>query len=139
VTGTQGAAIVPVEITFQSTPVVIARTTTNANGAFSVQAKVPAGAEPGTHIVRAAGTASCFTEVRVEAATSPTTSSTRTGAVGPSLAFTGANPAALVWIALVALTVGCALVGAERRQRSRRAAIDRERRMRRIVSSSTTR
>jgi hypothetical protein len=127
VTGSQGGANVPVTITFESEPVVIANVTTNAQGAFHVEATVPPGAEPGVHTIRAVGQTSCAAEVVLVGSAGQSPS--RGG--GSDLAFTGANPFVLVLIALVVLTIGFVLVAGERRHRTRRATIRRERRARR--------
>jgi hypothetical protein len=138
VTGTQGDPNVAVDIVFESTPIVIGHATTNAAGAFSAQVAVPAGAEPGTHIVRIDGRTSCATQVQVERAGANPPGAQR-GPVGPSLAFTGSNAFNLVLFALVAMTIGSALVGAERRQATKKATIRRERRARRTKERATSR
>jgi hypothetical protein len=127
VTGTQGVPNVPVTITFESEPVVVATAMTDAQGAFQVEATVPPGATPGVHTVRATGQVSCAAEVELVAASA--VSPSRGG--GSGLAFTGTNPLTLVLVALMALTVGYVLVAGERRHRARRSAIRRERRERR--------
>jgi hypothetical protein len=132
VTGTQGEPGIDVTLTFESEPVVIATATTDAQGAFQVEAAIPAGAAPGVHTVRVQGHTSCAAQVRVvDTATPPPGGGSRSS----GLAYTGANPLVLVLVALVVLTVGFVLVAGERRHRARRATIRRERRARRAQHS----
>jgi hypothetical protein len=134
ITGTQAGAGVPVTLTFESEPVVLATVTTDARGEFRVEATVPPGAEPGVHLIRAQGVTSCAAEVVISRpAVQP-----YSGSRGSGLAFTGANPVALVLVALMALTVGYVLVAGERRQRTRRSTIRRERRERRRRTPTPT-
>ena len=128
INGTQGEAGIPVTLTFESDPIVIATATTDVRGAFQVDATLPAGAEPGIHTIRVQGHTSCAAQVRVVGADSVQPPG---GSRSSGLAYTGANLLVLVLIALVVLTLGFVLVAGERRHRTRRATIRRERRARR--------
>ena len=134
ITGTQGEPNVTVDLFFESGPVFLGSVTTDANGRFATQAAVPAGAADGRHRVTATGVVSCSASLTIASGdgrgddgTPPRqTSSTRT--VGPGLAFTGANTMGLVLFALVVMTIGIALFGAERRNSSVREARRAQRR-----------
>ncbi len=112
----------PVTLTFTSDPVSLGTVNANANGQFSTTVTIPSNATAGTHTITASGASASggtlvlsasVTVTRAGAAAAP-------GAAG-RLAFTGSTDTApLLWIALVSLVVGAALVvGARRRLTTR--------------------
>jgi hypothetical protein len=116
---------------FATDPVVLGTATTDARGAFTLDAKLPADAKPGVGTIRVLGRTSCDCEVNVVEDAALAVAASRGSGSGSALAFTGANPLTLVLVALVTLTVGFVLVAGERRHRVRRSTIRRERRERR--------
>ena len=102
-----------------------------------MDARLPADTPPGVHTIQLQGQASCAAQVRLVG--DATIAPLNQGGRSSGLAFTGANPLVLVLIALVVLTIGFVLVAGERRHRTRRATIRRERRARREHATSTTR
>jgi hypothetical protein len=95
-----------ITITFESTPVVLATTVADASGSFSETVRIPRGATPGEHTLRASGTAAGGGTRTVSA---PFT------VVGGGLAFTGANILLLAVIAVGLVIVGTFLVTSKRR------------------------
>ncbi len=93
----------------------------NANGQFSTTVTIPSNATAGTHTITASGASASGGTLVLSASVTVT----RAGAAAPGaagrLAFTGSTDTApLLWIALVSLVVGAALVvGARRRLTTR--------------------
>ena len=104
---------------FATDPVVLGTATSDARGAFTLDAKLPADAKPGVGTIRVLGRTSCDCEVNVveDAALAVAASRGSGSGSGSALAFTGANPLTLVLVALVTLTVGFVLVAGKRRHR----------------------
>jgi hypothetical protein len=105
-----GTGFVPgsvLEIFFESTPVLVATTTADANGRFTVTFALPAGTEPGTHTVRVGGT-SCPIEI---------------GGGGAGLAFTGSDTRTIVLGGLAVIGIGLVLYVAGRRRASARSTL----------------
>jgi hyaluronoglucosaminidase len=116
ISGSQAPPGATLTIVFESDPVVIATTTADASGRFTVQATIPANATPGRHTIRVEGATGCSAEVFVPGPSA---------AAGPararpsgSLAFTGWSALTYAVIGLISLTVGLLLVAADRRART---------------------
>jgi hypothetical protein len=111
-------------LTFASDPVTLGTVTANANGQFSVTVTIPSNATAGTHTITSTGLGANGSTLVLSASLTVTRGAAAAGAAGP-LAFTGSTDTApLLWISLVALVSGAALVvGARRRStmRSREA------------------
>jgi len=111
----------PVSLTFTSDPVSLGTVNANANGQFSTTVTIPSNATAGTHTITASGASASGGTLVLSASVTVT----RAGAAAPGaagrLAFTGSTDTApLLWIALVSLVVGAALVvGARRRLTTR--------------------
>lgn len=95
-----------ITITFESTPVVLETTVADASGSFSETVRIPRGAAPGEHTLRASGTA---------AGGGTRSISVPFTVVGGGLAFTGANVLMLAAIAIGLVIVGTVLVTAKHR------------------------
>lgn len=117
-----------VTLTFFSTPVVLGTTTVNADGAWSDQVTIPAGATPGPHTLRASGFAQDGSARVVDialtvlgAAAAPSTPGV---APGDGLAATGSTLTVGLLILVALLTVGGTtfVVGQRRRQRTKVSA-----------------
>ncbi len=109
-----------VTLTFASDPVTLGTVTANANGQFSATATIPSNASAGTHTITASGTGANGSTLVLSASLTVTGGAAAAGARGP-LAFTGSTDTApLLWISLVALVSGAAMVvGARRRSTMR--------------------
>jgi hypothetical protein len=104
-----------------STPVTLGSTTADPQGAFTTTVTIPADTTPGNHTIVATGLTSGITASFAIVVTGAST----TGAVTPSagtpssgsLAFTGADIAAMAGVGAIALALGGMLVFAGRRRR----------------------
>ena len=100
-----------ITITLQaSTSVVLATTTTDSSGCFSITVTIPSNTAPGTYTISAGGLA--FTTITVtSAAPVPVVATTK------PLAITGADIAALSGVGAIALALGGMLILTGRRRR----------------------
>ena len=119
VSGSQAPPNAPLSVVFESTPVVIATTTADASGHFTIQTTIPADATPGQHTIRVEGVTGCSAQVFVPGGTAGAAGPARARASG-SLAYTGWSALTIGLVGLVSLTVGGLLVAAERRSRTLR-------------------
>ncbi len=110
-----------VTLTFTSDPVNLGTVTANGAGQFSTTVTIPSNATAGTHTITSSGPGASGGTLVLSA--SLTVTGARAAAAGApgQLAFTGSTDTApLLWIALVALVLGAALVvGARRRMTTR--------------------
>ena len=99
----------PITITLQNSPsVVLATTTTDSSGCFSITVTIPSNTAPGTYTISAGGLA--FTTITV-------TSLVPVIATTKPLAITGADIAALSGVGAIALALGGMLILTGRRRR----------------------
>jgi len=115
------AAGASIGITFASTQVSLGTATADGNGQLSASVTIPTDASRGEHTISASGprpdgSARVLT-VRVMVVVPGAT----VGASAGELAFTGSDALPFVWIALVALVLGSALVIGARRRATVRA------------------
>jgi hypothetical protein len=103
-----------------STPVTIGSTTADPSGAFTTTVTIPANTTPGNHTIVATGLTSGTTASFAIVVTGASTAGVSTTAGTPSsgsLAFTGADIAAMAGVGAIALALGGMLVFAGRRRR----------------------
>lgn len=117
VTGT-GFPTGPVNITVNDQPVA----TANAASDFQITIQIPANATPPFVIRATAGDVSCASTLTLTPTGAGAGARAGAGAGGGGLAFTGSDMQ-LVWIGLVALMTGLALVVAARRRSAARSRI----------------
>jgi hypothetical protein len=99
-----------ITITLQnSTSVVLATTTADSSGCFSITVTIPSNTAPGTYTISAGGLA--FTTITVTSAQVPVVATTK------PLAITGADIAALSGVGAIALALGGMLILTGRRRR----------------------
>lgn len=113
-TGCGFAAGSTVTITVESTTQVLGTVVTDAAGAFSKTVTIPSNLAPGTHTLKATGTAPDQSSVVLSASFTVTAASSQ----GTGTAFTGSNPWPTVLIGGGLLLVGAMLVMTVRRRRS---------------------
>lgn len=108
-------------LTFTSDPVNLGTVTANANGQFSTTVTIPSDATAGTHTITSSGPGASGGTLVLSASLTVTRAAAPVAAAPGQLAFTGSSDTApLLWIALVALVLGAALViGARRRVSTR--------------------
>jgi tripartite-type tricarboxylate transporter receptor subunit TctC len=103
-----------------STPVTLGASMANSQGAFTTTVTIPANTTPGNHTIVATGNTSGATAsfaIVVTGASATGGSTTGGASSGGSLAFTGADIAAMAGIGAIALALGGMLVFAGRRRR----------------------
>ena len=115
VSGSDAPPGAPLSIVFESTPVVIATTTADASGRFTVQTTIPADAAPGQHTIRVAGATACQAQVFVPGGNTRAAGPARARGSG-SLAYTGWSALTIAVAGLVSVTVGLLLVTTVRRR-----------------------
>jgi LPXTG-motif cell wall-anchored protein len=108
-------------LTFTSDPVTLGTVTANANGQFSVTLTIPSNATAGAHTITSSGPGASGGTLVLSASLTVTRAGAPVAGAPGRLAFTGSSDTApLLWIALVALVSGAALVvGARRRSTMR--------------------
>ncbi len=102
-----------IDLFLLSDPVFLKTVTADSTGSFSTEVTIPLNTPPGLHQIRASsGTCTLTADINVTASGGP--------GGGGQLAFTGSNSLPWLWIALVLLAIGTALVvGARRRAQVR--------------------
>ena len=109
-----------VTLVLHSTPVTLGTAPADSQGAFSTSVIIPADTTPGNHTIVGTGNTSgltATTSIVVVSATTTGGTSTGGSSGGGSLAFTGADIAAMAGVGAIALALGGMLVFAGRRRR----------------------
>ena len=112
----------PVGLTFESTPVSVGTATADSNGQFSAKVTIPSDAARGAHTIRSSGHRPDGSSLELTAKVTVVAPGETAGA--GALAFTGSDALPVVWIALVVLVLGSALVIGARRRATVRARQD---------------
>jgi hypothetical protein len=110
-----------VSLTFTSDPVSLGTVTANGAGQFSTTVTIPSNATAGTHTITASGPGASGGTLTISASLTVTRAGAAAAGAPGRLAFTGSTDTApLLWISLVALVSGAAMVvGARRRSTMR--------------------